>query len=76
MPRLLSFAQLHDLFGGGRGKRPFRLFLWRAARRGELVPVRIGPYTVAWREDEVNAWMASRPRAAGLKPASVAQEAK
>ena len=36
---------------------------WRDIRAGNFpAPVQIGPNAVAWFEDEVDAWLASRPR--------------
>lgn len=35
----------------------------RMERDGFPRPLQLGPNTVAWSEDEVNAWLASRPRA-------------
>lgn len=37
--------------------------LWRWIREGRFPkPVRLGSNCVAWRSDEVEAWLASRPR--------------
>lgn len=64
LPRLLSAKQLHGIIGAGRSWGAFRIYLWRLARRGELVPVKTGAHGVAWREDEVRAWLDTRPRGA------------
>jgi prophage regulatory protein len=38
---------------------------WRRARAGTFpVPIEIGPNSVAWFEDEIEAWIATRPRCA------------
>jgi prophage regulatory protein len=38
--------------------------LWRAVRAGRFpAPVRLGVNSVAWREADVNAWIAERERA-------------
>ena len=29
------------------------MWLWRAARRGDLHPVKLGPHAVGYREDEI-----------------------
>ena len=40
-----------------------RTTLWRWIREGRFPkPVRLGANCVAWRSDEVEAWLASRPR--------------
>ena len=40
--------------------------LWRWRRAGQFPdPIQLGPNTVAWRRDEVESWLASRPRATG-----------
>lgn len=37
--------------------------LWRMRRRGDLPdPIRISPGAVGWRADEIDEWLASRPR--------------
>ncbi len=42
-----------------------RTTLWRMARAGTFpAPVRLSPGRVAWRQDEVDAWVASRERRA------------
>lgn len=44
---------------GGIGKTT----LWRWIREGRFPKaIRLGANCVAWREDEVNQWIASRPR--------------
>ena len=45
---------------------------WRDIRAGTFpAPVTIGPNAVAWYEDEISAWNASRPRVA-YAPANAA----
>lgn len=41
-----------------------RTSLWRASRRGELVPVRLSPGRVGYAESAVRAWVASKLQAA------------
>ena len=58
--KFLSPAELHELTGLSLTT------LWRLRRRGELAePVRLSPGRVAWRERDIEAWLASRrPRGA------------
>jgi prophage regulatory protein len=55
--RLLTRAQLLELI-------PFSYpTIWELMRRGEFPKaLRIGQQKVAWREDEIREWIASRPR--------------
>lgn len=69
-PRLLSARQLYQMLGQGREYRTYRTWLYRMARRGELVPVKTGQHSVAYYEAEVNAWLASRPRACTTREAA------
>lgn len=40
-----------------------RVQLWRDVRAGRFpAPLEIGPNSVAWYRDEIEAWKASRPR--------------
>ena len=40
--------------------------VWRWVRSGRFpAPVKIGPRAVRWRESEIEAWLAERPRALG-----------
>ena len=40
-----------------------RVTLWRGVRAGTFpAPLELGPNSVGWYEDEVVAWLASRPR--------------
>ena len=40
-----------------------RVQIWRDVRDGLFpAPIALGPNSVAWYEDEVDAWLASRPR--------------
>jgi prophage regulatory protein len=37
--------------------------IWRGVRNGTFpAPVVLGPNSVGWYEDEIDAWLASRPR--------------
>jgi prophage regulatory protein len=37
--------------------------IWRAVRAGTFpAPIVLGPNSVGWFEDEIDAWLASRPR--------------
>ena len=45
-----------------------RSAIYRLMREGEFpLPQRIGQRAVRWRESELEAWLASRPLATGLK---------
>jgi prophage regulatory protein len=40
--------------------------LWRKARDGAMpAPVRLGPNSIGWYADEIEAWLATRPRVRG-----------
>ncbi len=65
--RLLSARQLYEIIGQGKTWPAFRIWIYRLARRGELVPVRTSGHSVAWRAAEVQAWVESRPRAGRLQ---------
>jgi len=58
--RLLTTRQLAELYGV-----PYsRGHLWRLTRAGKFPPpLRIGANRIAYRETEIRAWLASRPRA-------------
>ena len=64
--RLLTTSQLAELYG-----LPYsRCHLWRLARVGKFpAPVRLGANRIAYRESEIRAWLASRPRAHGPRRA-------
>lgn len=63
IPRLLRREQLHELLGRGQKRGSFSNWLARAtAERGFPRPIVIAGRSVAWREDEVAAWVDSRPR--------------
>ena len=38
-----------------------RVTLWRGVRAGTF-PAELGPNSIGWFEDEIDAWLASRPR--------------
>jgi prophage regulatory protein len=43
--------------------------LWRLEGRGDFpARVKLGPMAVGWYEDEIDAWVESRPRAGGTQP--------
>lgn len=63
--RVLGFEEVRQMVGRGRGAKTFRLWLWRRTRAGDFpAPLRLGPNSVGWREDEVEAWLCARPRSA------------
>jgi len=40
-----------------------RVGVWRGVRAGTFpAPVQLGPNSVGWYEDEIDAWLATRPR--------------
>ena len=46
-----------------------RTTIYRLMRAGQFPePIRIGPRAVRWLRSEVEAWLASRPRATGDRP--------
>ena len=48
-----------------------RSAIYRLMRTGQFPePIRIGPRAVRWPESEIEAWLASRPRATGERPVS------
>ena len=48
-----------------------RSAIYRGMREGNFPePLRIGPRAVRWRESELEAWLASRPRATGQAAAT------
>jgi predicted DNA-binding transcriptional regulator AlpA len=62
-PRLLSRDELHALLRPGMRPTSFFNWLWKATRLHQFPrPLVIAGRTVAWREDEVGAWIESRPR--------------
>ena len=47
-----------------------RSAIYRLMRTGQFPePIRIGPRAVRWSESEIDAWLASRPRATGERSA-------
>lgn len=63
LPALLDFWTLCD-FIGMRKDRSTRLFAWRGAKNGTFpAPVKLSEARIAWRRDEVEKWLADRPRA-------------
>lgn len=63
LPALLDFWTLCD-FIGMRKDRSTRLFAWRGAKNGTFpAPVKLSEARIAWRRDEVEKWLAERPRA-------------
>jgi predicted DNA-binding transcriptional regulator AlpA len=79
--RLLDRDMLRDLVGHGLKWAAFSNWLSRATKESDFPrPVRIGPRAVCWREDEVLAWVESRPRsdasASPRRPAEKTEEAR
>jgi prophage regulatory protein len=55
--RLLRWPEVHRITGKSRTQA------WRDIGAGNFpAPIQIGPNAIAWREDEISAWMSSRPR--------------
>ncbi len=47
-----------------------RTTIYRLMRAGQFPePIKIGPRAVRWPQSEIEAWLASRPRATGDRPA-------
>jgi predicted DNA-binding transcriptional regulator AlpA len=69
--RLLRFPAVYEHVSAGRTAKATRVWLWRAIRRGAFpAPMKLSRGVVAWREDEVLDWIATRPRAGGSRPAA------
>ena len=48
-----------------------RVQIWRDVRANRFpAPIELGPNSVAWFEDELDAWLASRPRRTYSAPAT------
>jgi predicted DNA-binding transcriptional regulator AlpA len=63
LPALLDFWTLCDFVGMPKD-RSTRLFAWRGAKNGTFpAPVKLSVARIAWRRDEVEKWLAERPRA-------------
>lgn len=63
LPALLDFWTLCD-FIGTRKDRSSRLAFWRGAKNGTFpAPVKLSEARIAWKRDEVERWLANRPRA-------------
>lgn len=63
LPALLDFWTMCDVIGM-RKDRSTRLFAWRGAKNGTFpAPVKVSEARIAWRRDEVERWLADRPRA-------------
>ena len=61
--KVLGLRQLHELIGRGRTLTAFRMWTARRCRAGDFpAPVKIGPNSVAWYADEVEAWLQQAPR--------------
>ena len=60
MNRLLKFAQVVEITGIGRSQ------LYRKIASGEFPdPIRVGPKSIRFREDDVQQWVDSCPRRNG-----------
>jgi prophage regulatory protein len=58
---LLRWNQIHP-----RYQPKSRVQVWRDIRAKKFpAPISLGPRSVAWFEDEILAWLASRPRCGG-----------
>ena len=52
-----------------------RVQCWRRIRKGTFpAPVQLGPNSIGWIEDEIDAWLASRPRVNYAPPESEAPQ--
>jgi prophage regulatory protein len=55
--RILRWSGVRDRI------RRSRVTIWRDVKAGRFpAPVQLGPNSVGWFEDEVDAWLAARPR--------------
>ena len=58
--RVLRRREVEQRTGLGRST------IYRKIRMGEFPsPIRLGPQTVAWREEDIEQWLSSRPEARG-----------
>jgi prophage regulatory protein len=67
--RILRGPEVEERTGKGRVQR------WRDVRAGKFpAPVQLGPNSIGWWEDEIEAWLAERPRVSyaprGAEPAA------
>ena len=63
MDKLLTRPEVEKICRLGRSA------LYRNMRQGDFpLPIKIGPRAVRWRESEIEAYIASRPRAVGETP--------
>ncbi len=63
MVRLLTFREVHERVRPGASERAARVFFWRLIRKGKFpAPLQLSSNRIVWRSDEVEAWLASRPR--------------
>ena len=61
--RLLRLSEVRTRTGLGRST------IYRKMRDGSFPePLKIGARAVRWRESEIEAWLAARPRATGDRP--------
>ena len=52
-----------------------RVQRWRRVRAGTFpAPIQLGPNSIGWWEDEIEAWLAARPRVSYAAPAPAAPE--
>lgn len=62
-PALLDFEAVCARVGRP-ATQASRLYFWRGAKAGTFpVPVQLSAARIAWRADEIEAWISSRPRA-------------
>jgi len=60
----LGFSELYEKLGSGRTEQAFRIALWRLARRGVLMPVKLMGRN-AWPLSEVETYLAQRAASRG-----------
>jgi predicted DNA-binding transcriptional regulator AlpA len=62
--RLIAPRELRERYG----ITYTRAWLWRLAQNGDFPPpIRLGGNRIAYREDEIRAWINSRPRAVTVR---------
>jgi prophage regulatory protein len=65
--RILRDPEVEDRTGRSRVQR------WRDVKSGTFpAPVQLGPNAIGWYEDEIEAWLAARPRRTYGAPAPAA----
>ena len=69
MGRILTLRELAQRVRPGLNEKVSRTYFWRLVRANQMpAPLRISHNRIGWREEEIEAWLASRPRARYTSP--------